>query len=65
MIELTKEQLPVLDDAPQPTIAVDPRSGQEYLLIRRDVYDKMKSILKPFNRNWDNPADDDFIRRDA
>ena len=52
-------------DSQQPTVAVDPRTGEEYLLIRRDVYDKVRAILKPLGRNWDNPADDDLIRKDA
>ena len=65
MIELTPEQTRTLDAPPQPAIAIDPRTGQEYLLIRREVYDKVRLILKPFGRNWDNPADDDLIRNDV
>ena len=40
-------------------------AGQEYLLIRREIYDKVRLMLKPFGRNWDNPADDDLIRNDV
>ena len=65
MIELTETQAKALDTAPQPTVAVDPRTGQEYMLIRRDVYDKVRQFLKPLGRGWDNPADDDLIRKDA
>ncbi len=65
MIELTREQLEALDAARQPTVAVDPRTGQEYLLIRREIYEKVQAVLKPFGRAWDNPADDDLIRKDA
>ena len=65
MIELTPEQTLALDAPFRPTIAIDPRTGQEYLLIRREVYDKVRLILKPFGRNWDNPADDDLIRNDV
>lgn len=61
MIELTETQAAALDTQ-QPVVAVDPRTGQEYLLIRREVYDKVRAILKPLGRNWDNPADDDLIR---
>ena len=39
MIELTPEQTPALDDPQQPPVAVDPRTGQEYILIRREIYD--------------------------
>src|SRR3954453_16083210 len=39
--------------------------GQEYLLIRREVHEKVRGFLKPFGRAWDNPADDHLIREDA
>ena len=64
MIELTPEQTRALDAPPQPIVAVDPRTGQEYLLIRREIYDKIRLMLRLFGRNWDNPADDDLIRKD-
>jgi hypothetical protein len=50
MIELTQEQLQVLDAPQQPAVAVDPRTGQEYLLIKREVYELVRGILKPFNK---------------
>jgi hypothetical protein len=61
MIELREDQLPALDAPEQPPVAVDPRTGQEYLLIRRDVYEKVRGFLKPLGRAWDNSADDDLI----
>ena len=64
MIELTQAQAEALDGAEQPPVAVDPRTKQEYLLIRREVYDKVRLMLKPFARGWDDPADDDLIRKD-
>jgi hypothetical protein len=65
MIELREDQLPLLDAPEQPPIAVDPRTGQEYLLIRREIYEKVRGFLKPYGRAWDNPADDDLIREEA
>jgi hypothetical protein len=65
MIELRDDQLQALDGQEQPPVAVDPRTGQEYLLIKRDVYEKVRGILKPLGRAWDNPADDDLIREGA
>lgn len=62
MIELREDQLAPLDAPEQPPVAVDPRTGQEYLLIRREVYEKVRAFLKPLGRAWDNPADDDLIR---
>lgn len=64
MIELKEDQLHALDSPQQPPVVLDPRTGQEYLLIRREVYDKVRSILKPMGSAWDNPADDDLIRKD-
>jgi hypothetical protein len=65
MIELKDDQLQALDAPEQPAVAFDPRTGQQYLLIRREIYEKVRRILKPFGRAWDNPADDDLIRENA
>ena len=65
MIELRDDQLQALDALPQPPVAVDPRTGQEYLLIRREIYEKVRGMLKPLGRAWDDPADDDLIRTDV
>ena len=62
MIELRQDQVSALDGPEQPPLAVDPRTGQEYLLIRREIYEKVRGFLKPYGRGWDNPADDDLIR---
>jgi hypothetical protein len=37
MIELTADQTRALDGRPQPAVAIDPRTGQEYFLIPREV----------------------------
>jgi hypothetical protein len=65
MIKLSEDQLQVLDATQQPPVAVDPRTGQEYLLIRREVYELVRGTLKPYGRGWDDPADDDLIRKDV
>jgi hypothetical protein len=66
MIELTEEQRKALDTpTEQPPVVVDPRTKQEYLLIRREVYEKVRGILKPYGRGWDNPEDDDLLREPA
>jgi hypothetical protein len=64
MIELRDDQLQALDGE-QPPVAVDPRNGQEYLLIRREIYELVRKTLKPYGRGWDDPADDDLIRKDV
>ncbi len=65
MIELRDDQLQALDTSKQPAVVVDPRTGQEYLLIRREVYELVRGTLKPLGRGWDDPADDDLIRKDV
>jgi hypothetical protein len=65
MIELREDQLPSLDAPEQPPVVVDPRTGQEYLLIHRDIYEKVRGFLRVYGRAWDNPADDDLIRVEA
>jgi hypothetical protein len=65
MIELTQQQLEALDSAEQPPVAVDPRTGQQYLLIRREIYELVRGTLKPYGRGWDDPEDDDLIRKDV
>jgi len=62
MIELRDDQLQALDGEQQPPVAIDPRTGQEYLLIKGEVYNLVSGILKPYNRGWD--PDEDLIRKD-
>ncbi len=61
MIELTEQQRQCLDCKEQPPVVVDTQTGQEYLLIRREVYEKVRRMLTPLGRAWDNAADDDLI----
>ena len=63
MITLRDDQLQALDGEQQPPVAIDPRTGQEYLLVKREVYDLANGILKPYNRGWD--TQEDLIRKDA
>jgi hypothetical protein len=64
MIKLTPEQAAALEGPPQPPVVVDPRTGQEYRLIKREVYELVQRTLKPYGRGWDDPADDELIRKD-
>jgi hypothetical protein len=65
MIELTEHQQQAVDTEEQPPVVVDPRTGREYLLIRREVYETVRGTLKPYGRGWDDPADDDLIPNGA
>jgi hypothetical protein len=61
MIELTEAQQQAIDTQEQPPVAVGPRTGQEYLLIRREVYELVRGVLKPLNRGWeDDPGMDAY-----
>jgi hypothetical protein len=65
MIELTPTQLQAIEREPnKPAVVVDPRTGQQYRLIKEEVYKLMQGVVRPFNRAWDNPEDDDLIRKD-
>jgi hypothetical protein len=63
MIELTQAQQQALDVSKQPVVAVDPRTGQEYLLIRREIYELVRGILKPFNRDVEDDPDMDVYEK--
>jgi hypothetical protein len=71
MIELTEEQRRELE-RPEP-IAVDPQTKEEYVLVRRDVYARLKSALddpdprdayaaidRAFAPIWDEPKMADY-----
>lgn len=64
MIELTQEQVRAVD-AENPVVAIDPRTREEFIVIRKETFDRLRAFVKPLARNWDNPADDDLIRKDA
>ena len=50
---------------PEPAVVVDPLSGQQYRLITEEVYKLMQGVVRPLNRGWDSPEDDDLIRKDT
>jgi PHD/YefM family antitoxin component YafN of YafNO toxin-antitoxin module len=43
MIELTERQTQELS-APEP-IAIDPQTGESYVLVRRETYERLKALL--------------------
>ena len=65
MIELNEEQARALERLEQPAAALDPNTGQVYRLIRQEVYDVVCGSLKSLGRGWDDPEDDDLIRKDV
>lgn len=43
MIELTEQQRKELN-APEPTV-LDPQTGESYVLVRRETYERFKALL--------------------
>ncbi len=62
MIELTEEQRRNLNQESPPRV-VNPQTQERFVLIREDIYEIMRKIVAPLNRNWDNPQDDEPIEK--
>jgi hypothetical protein len=62
MIELTPEQVQAIEEDQMP-ILVNPKTQEEFVLIRKERFDAMQKWIAPLKRRWDNPADDDLIAR--
>ena len=71
MIELTEQQRQELAQ-PEP-IAIDPQTKEQYVLVRREVYARLRSALddvhprnaypaidKAFAAGWDDPKMDEY-----
>jgi hypothetical protein len=54
MIELTEKQRQELS-TPEP-VAIDPETGQAYVLVRREIYERLKSLLALDDYNPDEGA---------
>jgi hypothetical protein len=64
MIELTPEQAQAMEGQQAPLEVLNPLTQEVFVLVRRDVYKLACSIVSGPNRaGWDNPADDDLIRK--
>ena len=65
MIELTEQQREELN-APEP-VAIDPLTRDTYVLVRKEIYDRMKALLATDDYDPDEGAalDSDPRSRDA
>jgi hypothetical protein len=63
MIELTDDQLQVLDQEAQPVAVIDHRTGQVYRLIKQEVYDLVGGIVAPFNKGVEDDPDMDVYEQ--
>ena len=61
MLELTDEQQRELGKV-DPTRLRDPRTGESYVLVRADQYERMRAILASATKRagWDDPALDAY-----
>jgi hypothetical protein len=62
-IELTEQQRTQAEGG-SPPVVTDPETGTEYVLIRADVYAKLRAAVDGVTRRagWDDPALDDYER---
>ena len=75
-IELTEEQRLALDGAAGPVRLIDPRTQATYVLLREDLYERIKAVFaedfqpgeaypaidRAFAGGWDDPKMDDYDR---
>jgi hypothetical protein len=45
MLELTREQHEALGNGTEAVSAIDPATNTEYVVIRKDVYERLKELL--------------------
>jgi hypothetical protein len=58
MIELTEQQVLAMEQEEQPPVAINPKTQETFVLVRKDVFDRMRMWMKPLRRGWDDPAPD-------
>jgi len=61
MLELTEEQQRELSNA-EPAQFRDPRTDETYVLVRADLYQRMRAIIDGVTKRagWDDPALDAY-----
>ena len=42
---------------------LNPRTGEEFVLVRKDRFEAMHKWVASLKRRWDDPAADDLIRK--
>ncbi len=55
MIELNPEQSRAVEEGGTPVL-FNPKTQEEFVLVRKAVFDKMRKVLAPLNKGWDDPA---------
>ncbi len=64
MIQLTDEQAIALEQAECPPRVVNPRTQETFVLLRQEVYERVRQIIADVNEraDWDDPAFDVYDR---
>lgn len=55
MIELTEEQVRAVEHG-APPVLLNPATREEFVLVRKEVFENMRKVLAPLSRGWDDPA---------
>jgi hypothetical protein len=63
MIELTPEQVRAVEQAQAFPVVLNPKTREEFVLVPRGRFDAMQKWMGPLKRRWDDPADDELIRK--
>jgi hypothetical protein len=60
MIELTTEQVRAVETSANPPEMVNPRTGEAFILLRKDIYERIRQVIAETNEraDWDDPAFD-------
>jgi hypothetical protein len=63
MIELTEQQRCELERQ-QPAEVRDPKTNEVYVLLRKDVFERLRAMVREVNgrADWDDPAFDVYDR---
>jgi hypothetical protein len=63
MFELTAEQVEAVERGEPLLVVVNPKTHEEFVLLRKERFEAMQKWIAPLKRRWDNPADDDLIKK--
>lgn len=65
MVELTETQACAMEQQQAPLHLTNPRTGEVFVLIRKDVYDLTCAIVRGGSGKPWGDEDDDLIRKDV
>jgi hypothetical protein len=55
MLELTEEQIRAVEQVEQPPLLFNPKTQEEFVLVRREVFERMRKLMRPLDRGWRDP----------